>query len=201
MYIAFVGYLQWLHVIFANPFVTWLGVLPMGHLFDTTMTALQERQKNPDARPDLVSHWFRGLEKAKKDESRLFTRKPNFLTCHTSHHSRLCSISIESCGYLERCLESFATANVGAGSDTVSAGLQSFVYHLLRHPGGWKRAQDEIREAQAQGRCEGEVVSFVDAARLRYLQACIKEGMRVHAPISGISSDRVTKFSMVALCN
>lgn len=83
MYIAFVGYLQWLHVIFANPFVTWLGVLPMGHLFDTTMTALQERQKNPDARPDLVSHWFRGLEKAKKDESRLFTRKPNFLTCHS----------------------------------------------------------------------------------------------------------------------
>lgn len=31
-YIAFVGYLQWLHVIFANPFVTWLSILPMGHL-------------------------------------------------------------------------------------------------------------------------------------------------------------------------
>lgn len=159
MYIAFVGYLQWLHVIFANPFVTWLGVLPMGHLFDTTMTALKERQKNPDARPDLVGHWFRGLEKAKKDKSRLFN---------------------------QRCLESFATANVGAGSDTVSAGLQSFVYHLLRVPGGWRRAQDEIREAQREGRCAGEVVSFADAARLPYLQACIKEGMRVHAPISGM---------------
>lgn len=31
-YIAFVGHLQWLHIIFANPFVTWLGILPMGHL-------------------------------------------------------------------------------------------------------------------------------------------------------------------------
>lgn len=75
MYIAFVGYLQWLHIIFANPFVTWLGILPMGHLFDTTMTALKERQKNPDARPDLVGHWFKGLEKAKRDGSRLFNRK------------------------------------------------------------------------------------------------------------------------------
>ncbi|KAG6366701.1 hypothetical protein INS49_000880 [Diaporthe citri] len=157
IYIAFVGYLQWLHVVFANPFVTWLGVLPMGHLFDTTMTALKERQKNPDARPDLVGHWFRGLEKAKKDRSRLFN---------------------------QRCLESFATANVGAGSDTVSAGLQSFVYHLLRAPGGWRRAQDEIREARRGGRCGGQVVSFADAARLPFLQACIKEGMRVHAPIS-----------------
>lgn len=158
MYISFVGYLQWLHVIFANPFVTWLGVLPMGHLFDTTMKALKERQKNPDARPDLVSHWFKGLEKAKKDKSRLFN---------------------------QRCLESFATANVGAGSDTVSAGLQSFVYHLLRLPNAWQRVRDEIREAQRQGRCGGAVVSFNDAAQLPYLQASIKEAMRVHSPISG----------------
>lgn len=99
---------------------------------------------------------------------------------------------------LERCLESFATANVGAGSDTVSAGLQSFVYHLLRHPGGWRRAQNEIREAQAQGRCKGEVISFADAARLPYLQACIKEGMRVHAPISGMWNNQLTQSTMLA---
>ncbi|ROW05402.1 hypothetical protein VSDG_00565 [Cytospora chrysosperma] len=156
-YIAFVGYLQWLHVIFANPFVTWLKVMPMGHLYDTTMTALKERQKNPDARPDLAGHWFKGLEKAKKDRSRFFN---------------------------QRCLEAFATANVGAGSDTVSTGLQSFVYHLLRYPGGWQRIRDEIRAAQEEGRCQGEVISYDDAVRLPYLQACIKEGLRVMSPIS-----------------
>ena len=43
-YIAFVGYLQWLHRLFANPLVTRLGVLPMGHLFDTTMAVLAERR-------------------------------------------------------------------------------------------------------------------------------------------------------------
>lgn len=103
---------------------------------------------------------FKGLEKAKKDNSRLFN---------------------------QRCLESFATANIGAGSDTVSTGLQSFVYHLLRHPGGWQRIRDEIKEAQKQGRCFGEVVSYNDAIQLPYLQACIKEGLRVFAPVAGMS--------------
>jgi hypothetical protein len=100
IYIAFAGYFQWLHRVFCNPFVTWLAILPMGHLFDTTMKALSEREKDPNARQDLSTHWFRGLEKAKEDKSKIFNL---------------------------RCLQAFATANVGAGSDTVSAGLQSFV--------------------------------------------------------------------------
>ncbi|KAK7942902.1 cytochrome P450 [Apiospora aurea] len=159
-YIAFVGYMQWLHGLFANPFVTWLGILPMGHLFDTTMGALEERRKNPDARADLAAHWFRGLEKAEQEGSKLFNL---------------------------RCLQSFATANVGAGSDTVSAGLQSFVYHLLRHPTGWKRIADEIAEAQKQGRCQDDVISYEDATQLPYLQAAIKEGLRIFAPITSVT--------------
>ncbi|KAK8084910.1 cytochrome p450 [Apiospora hydei] len=159
-YIAFVGYMQWLHGLFANPFVTWLGILPMGHLFDTTMGALEERRKNPDARADLAAHWFRGLEKAEQEGSKLFNL---------------------------RCLQSFATANVGAGSDTVSAGLQSFVYHLLRHPTGWKRIADEIAEAQKQGRCQDDIISYEDATQLPYLQAAIKEGLRIFAPITNTS--------------
>ncbi|KAK8116160.1 hypothetical protein PG984_012662 [Apiospora sp. TS-2023a] len=167
-YIAFVGYMQWLHGIFANPLVTRLGVLPMGHLFDTTMAALAERRQNPDARADLASHWFRGLDKAEKEGSRLFDL---------------------------RCLQSFATANVGAGSDTVSAGLQSFVYHLLRHPTGWQRIADEIAEAQKQGRCQDDIVSYEDATQLPYLQAAIKEGLRMFAPITSKFSLRLAARS------
>ncbi|ORY62979.1 cytochrome P450 [Pseudomassariella vexata] len=157
MYIAIFGYMQILHTVFSNPFVTWLKILPMGHLFDTTMSALNERQKNPDAHEDLVAHWFRGLDKAKKDKSKIFDL---------------------------RCLQSFATANVGAGSDTVSAGLQSFIYYLLRHPTGWKRCVAEMDAARKNGHCEGEVVSYNDATQLPYLQACIKEGLRMFAPVS-----------------
>ncbi|KAK8121115.1 hypothetical protein PG999_005235 [Apiospora kogelbergensis] len=157
VYISFVGYMQWLHRLFANPLTTWLGILPMGHLFDTTMAALAERRKNPDARADLAAHWFRGLERAEKDGSTLFDL---------------------------RCLQSFATANVGAGSDTVSAGLQSFVYHLLRHPTGWGRIADEIADAQKLGRCQDDIISYEDATQLPYLQAAIKEGLRMFAPVS-----------------
>lgn len=32
IYIAFLGHLQWIHILFANPLVTWLGIFPMGHL-------------------------------------------------------------------------------------------------------------------------------------------------------------------------
>ncbi|KAI1846989.1 hypothetical protein JX265_006814 [Neoarthrinium moseri] len=157
IYIAFAGYFQWVHRLFANPVTTWLAILPMGHLFDTTMTALNERQKDPEASNDLAAHWFKGLEKAKKDQSKLFDL---------------------------RCLQAFATANVGAGSDTVSAGLQSFVYHLLRHPDGWNRIKTEIEAARNQGRCEGEVIAYNDSAQLPYLQAAIKEGLRMFAPVS-----------------
>ena len=163
VYISFVGYMQWLHRLFANPLTTWLGILPMGHLFDTTMAALAERRKNPDARADLAAHWFRGLERAEKDGSTLFDL---------------------------RCLQSFATANVGAGSDTVSAGLQSFVYHLLRHPTGWGRIADEIADAQKLGRCQDDIISYEDATQLPYLQAAIKEGLRMFAPVSSRFSFR-----------
>ncbi|RYP56588.1 hypothetical protein DL769_009907 [Monosporascus sp. CRB-8-3] len=154
-YVTFIGYFQWIHRLFANPFTTWLGILPMGHVFDTTMAALDKRQKNPDARFDLAAHWFRGLERAKKEGSKVFDL---------------------------RILQAFATGNVSAGADTVSAGLQSFVYHLLRHPNGWQRIRAEIDAARKQGRCEGAVVSYEDACTLPYLQAALKEALRIFGP-------------------
>lgn len=33
----------------------------------TSIAALKGRQRNPDARFDMAAHWFRGLEKARKD--------------------------------------------------------------------------------------------------------------------------------------
>lgn len=154
-YITFVGYFQWIHRLLSNPFTTWLGILPMGHIYDTTMAALSERQKNPDARFDLAAHWFQGLERAKKEGSKIFDL---------------------------RCLQAFASSNVTAASETVSAGLQSFVYHLLRQPDGWQRIRDEIEAARKDGRCEGEIISYEDAVALPYLQAAVKEGLRVFSP-------------------
>jgi cytochrome P450 len=82
-----------------------------------------------------------------------------------------------------RNMQSQATNNVGAGSDTVSCALQSAIYYLLRHPATWRRARDEIEAARHDGRCLSPVVSYADAQQLPYLQACVKEALRINAPV------------------
>lgn len=59
VYVVIAGYMQWLHALVANPVVTWLNILPFGHVVDTALGAVREREKNPDARFDAVAHWFR----------------------------------------------------------------------------------------------------------------------------------------------
>lgn len=59
-YLAVAGYYLWFHRFFvANPVITWLGFLPMGHLFHFSKTVLEERKMNPDSRFDIVAHWLR----------------------------------------------------------------------------------------------------------------------------------------------
>lgn len=67
IFLCTVGFYPGLAYLLNNPFMTWLGVLPIGHIVHTAVAALAERQKNPDARFDMAAHWFRGVEKARKD--------------------------------------------------------------------------------------------------------------------------------------
>ncbi|KKY38490.1 putative benzoate 4-monooxygenase cytochrome p450 [Diaporthe ampelina] len=62
----------------------------------------------------------------------------------------------------------------------------SFVYHLIRHPDAWRRIRDEIDTAQKEGRCQDEIVTYNDAAKLPFLQANIKEALRIFAPVPSI---------------
>lgn len=82
-----------------------------------------------------------------------------------------------------RNVEAQTTTNVGAGADTTSCALQSIFYHMARHPETWQRARAEIDEARQQGRCQSAVISLADAQGLLYLQACIKEALRINAPV------------------
>ncbi|WXC50872.1 hypothetical protein QX201_010574 [Fusarium graminearum] len=76
-----------------------------------------------------------------------------------------------------------ALAAVGAGSDTVAAGIQSFIYHMIRHPNAWARAQTEVQDATKKGLCEDNIVSYADVQELPYVQACIKEALRMFGPV------------------
>ncbi|KAI4931464.1 hypothetical protein J4E85_004057 [Alternaria conjuncta] len=135
-YIAVAGYFRWINIaLLANPIMTWLSILPMGHLFDTVTSVLADREKNENARYDAVQYWFKQHEKY-----------PGKFTI--------------------REIGTQALAAVGAGSDTVAAGIQSFIYHMIRHENAWERAHEEIVKAQ-----------------LVFVQACVKEALRIFGPV------------------
>lgn len=74
-----------------------------------------------------------------------------------------------------------ATNVVGAGSDTTSCLLQSIFYHFLQNPKTMVRAREEVD--QSASRNKDRVIAFSAVRELPYLQACIKEALRIHTPI------------------
>lgn len=147
-------YRHWRNALLTNPIMTWLQILPMGHVFNTTMTAVHEREKNIDNQTNfvIVDHWLHTLKQS-----------PERLTLRNIYAQ--------------------ATNNVGAGADTVNSSLQSFFYHLLRCPAALSKARQEVDDAVKKGLCTSKVVSFADTQQLPYVQACIKEALRFFHPV------------------
>jgi cytochrome P450 len=69
----------------------------------------------------------------------------------------------------EKELHGCVNMTVGAASDTVSASLQSFFYYLIRHPECLAIAKKEVSDAKLTD----DVVSYADASRFPFLQACV----------------------------
>jgi cytochrome P450 len=72
-------------------------------------------------------------------------------------------------------------SNIIAGSDTTALSLSGVLYYLLKYPRTLERLRDEIRTFEQQGRCSRPNVTFAESQEMPYLQACLKEGMRLHA--------------------
>ncbi|KAK6085196.1 benzoate 4-monooxygenase cytochrome P450 [Seiridium cupressi] len=150
-YVAIMGFLRWIHTVFiGNAFVTWLGIMPYGHIIDTAVQHIQVRQENQDARFDLMGHWMKAL-----------AENPERMSIRDVH--------------------SAVFNNIAAGADTVASALQSFVYHMIRHPDAWQRAREEILTADVAG--GDHIISFSDTQKLVYLQACITESLRIFSPV------------------
>lgn len=66
-----------------------------------------------------------------------------------------------------------------AGSDTTAISFRSLFYHLMHTPAAYEKLQAEIDHAFEDGRLS-EIPTFQEASKLPYLDACIKEGLRVY---------------------
>ena len=79
-------------------------------------------------------------------------------------------------------------SNIAAGSDTTAITLSGILYHLIKYPQTYRKLQKELDDA-AKEREISDPITFKEAQGLRYLQAVIKEGLRIH-PATGLGLQR-----------
>ncbi|KAJ5619161.1 hypothetical protein N7510_003145 [Penicillium lagena] len=71
-------------------------------------------------------------------------------------------------------------SNVSAGSDTTAISLSAIAWNLLHNPETLRKLRQEIDDFTAQGKCSAEV-TFKESQDMPYLQAVIKEALRMHS--------------------
>ncbi len=81
--------------------------------------------------------------------------------------------------------EGEALLQVIAGSDTTATAIRSTMLYLMSSPQSYRRLVEEVRAADAQGRISSPVVTDAEARTLPYLQAVIREGLRINPPVAG----------------
>ncbi|KUI65370.1 Pisatin demethylase [Cytospora mali] len=87
----------------------------------------------------------------------------------------------------------FAVAHgaIFAGSDSTASTMQSFFWHILADKRVYARIQEEIATAVEDGTIPASGnISWAEAQKLQYFQACLKEAMRVR-PAVGLNIVRV----------
>ncbi|KAI1754951.1 cytochrome P450 [Xylaria castorea] len=80
------------------------------------------------------------------------------------------------------------TTNMAAGSDTTGISLSAIVYYLIKNPGCLQKLREEITEFQEQGLLSASF-DFKETQQMPYLQAVIKEALRIH-PATGLPLER-----------
>ncbi|KAL6244266.1 hypothetical protein RBB50_008508 [Rhinocladiella similis] len=87
--------------------------------------------------------------------------------------------------------------NVAAGSDTTGIALRTIFYYLLKTPTCLRRVVEEIDRADKAGQLSS-FVTWHESNRLPYLQACIKEALRIH-PVVGLIIERCVPMGGIVL--
>jgi len=81
-------------------------------------------------------------------------------------------------------LRTEAFSAIVAGSDSTSSALTYTFYHIVNHTEVYKKLTKEIRDALAVVDKESglRLPNYADLGKLPYLQACIKESLRLNPP-------------------
>ncbi|CVK95404.1 related to pisatin demethylase cytochrome P450 [Fusarium mangiferae] len=88
--------------------------------------------------------------------------------------------------------------NLLAGSDTTGISLRAVFYYIIKDRRVYQKLQKEIDEAHQAGRLS-PIITFSESLELDYLQACIKEALRMHPGVS-YPLERVVPGDGIQIC-
>jgi cytochrome P450 len=88
-------------------------------------------------------------------------------------------------------LESETLTQITAGSDSTASSLRLTLHFICTSPPILERLLAEANAAIAAGQISRPLIKDSEARQLPYLQACIKEGLRVYPPVTGLMGKRV----------
>jgi hypothetical protein len=98
----------------------------------------------------------------------------------------------------EKELLSHTATNIFAGSDTTAISLRSMFYYLCKNPACYRKLRQEIDIKNAAGDLS-DPIKFSESLNMPYLQACMKEAMRMH-PAVGMLLERVVPEGGTTIC-
>lgn len=90
-------------------------------------------------------------------------------------------------------------SNIAAGSDTTAITLSAILYNLVKYPNTFNKLREEIDLAEKEGNISNPI-TFKEAQTLPYLQAVIKEALRVHSA-TGFPMPRVVPSEGVTIAS
>jgi cytochrome P450 len=175
-YASVIGVFPWLHPILFKV-RNWLaGSQGKGrqYIVNFTNECMATHQAKPKAQPMMLE------DDAKPEKQR---ETMDFLSKFLQKHSENPSV------FTPYHVLSGCVSNMVAGSDTTSISLSAILYHVLRNPDVLKRLRDEVDQHCPQSKASPHI-TFAQSQDMSYLQAVIKEALRMH-PATGLPLERV----------
>jgi cytochrome P450 len=114
-----------------------------------------------------------------------------YVTKEVDHQDMMASFTAH--GLKETDLVAEALLQILAGADTTATAIRATMLHIITHPAVYRTLQAEIDQAVQSGHTSSPVIQEAEAHELKYLQAVIREGLRIWPPVTGLLSKVVPK--------
>lgn len=129
-------------------------------------------EKSIDTKSEVKSAGAGNIDTATTDDGRAMDFLAKFWAKHLDNPEGFTEYHVLAC----------CSANMFSGSDTTAITLCAILYYMLQNPETMQKLRAEIADFNARGLLS-EKIRFHQSLEMPYLQAVIKEALRVHPPL------------------